>query len=49
MSKEYPKTLYCSNCKKKTNHRVKLGAIQDGCLVCNECDIMNELNQNNNK
>ena len=46
MSKEYPEVLYCDGCEKKTHHRVKLGAIQYGCLVCNECNKMNEINQN---
>jgi len=40
--KKYPKKLYCSNCKKKTIHRVKLGAVQHGCMVCNECDTINQ-------
>ena len=45
-NKEYLEVLYCDRCKKKTRHRVKLGAIQYGCLVCNECDKMNEIKQN---
>ena len=38
---ELPKTLYCDECKRITNHRIKLGSIQQGCLVCNECNTMN--------
>ena len=41
MSKEYPKSLYCKECKRITNHRIKLDSIQNGCLVCNECDTFN--------
>ena len=46
LDKEYPEVLYCDGCEKKTRHRVKLGSIQYGCLVCNECNKMNEINQN---
>ena len=36
------KTLYCDNCNKETKHRVKLGAVLNGYLVCNSCNKMNE-------
>jgi len=46
MKREYSEKLYCDKCKKETSHRVKLGAILNGCMVCNNCDKMNEINQN---
>lgn len=33
--------LYCTNCKTTTNHNPKLSAIMGGCMVCDECSIMN--------
>ena len=41
MKGKYPKKLYCDKCKKQTTHRAKLGAVLNGCLVCNVCDRMN--------
>jgi NAD-dependent SIR2 family protein deacetylase len=33
--------LYCTNCKKITNHTPKLSAIMDGAMVCTKCSKMN--------
>jgi hypothetical protein len=33
--------LYCTGCKKITNHIPKLSALMDGCMVCNNCSKMN--------
>ena len=35
------KNIYCSNCKKLTNHIPKLDALKDGYLVCEKCSKMN--------
>ena len=41
--KDLPKNLYCKNCGKVTPHRPKLDAVINGKLVCNICNIQNDI------
>jgi formylmethanofuran dehydrogenase subunit E len=46
MKQRIIKKLHCNKCNEETEHRPKLDAVLNNCLVCNVCD---NLNQNKNE